>query len=156
MHRAVKYMYPFYFDLCCEYYTLNTYHNLKDWKTYHFFQILLFLTLFPCNVHAYIDCWGEKNDPFTCFLVRASYPPFNTSGLPPSPRAIYWVFHHTEQCIFVALLNALLIWHEIWAFRYIKHKCHFNLVKCSIYQNNIFVTMETGSHNQVIFMDGEY
>ena len=35
MHRAVKCT-LFVFNLCCDYYTLNTYNNFSGWKTYPF------------------------------------------------------------------------------------------------------------------------
>ena len=49
-------IYPFYFDLRCEYYTLNTYHNFKDWKSILFSQYfrthnLLFFSKVCCFWH---------------------------------------------------------------------------------------------------------
>ena len=61
-------------------------------KNIPFFKILLFLT--PFSMYSHTSTVGEKKKKnptlYTCFLVRASYPPLNTCKWPP------WGFCHLD------------------------------------------------------------
>ena len=71
----------FHFDLCCEYYTLNTYHHFEGWKTPLFSQI--FDNLFIVRV--YIDCL-EKNDAFYVFSCMSIISTFEYKSHPVIPK----------------------------------------------------------------------